>query len=99
MVSDGAYFRYHRAPALLDVFLIDVHAIGQDHVSKGACVLVLAVGLDGDFLPEGEVSDGVLGLLADGLSVHARDGTYHTLQHANENGGPIAGTAACDDSM
>jgi len=87
------------APALLDVFLIDVHAIGQDHVSKGACVLVLAVGLDGDFLPEGEVSDGVLGLLADGLSVHARDGTYHTLQHANENGGPIAGTAACDDSM
>jgi hypothetical protein len=57
------------------------------------------VGLENDFLPEGEVSDGVLGLLADGLSVHARDGTYHTLQYANENGGPIAGTAACDDAM
>jgi hypothetical protein len=26
-------------------------------------------------------------------------GAYHTSQHSNKNGGPIAGTAVCDDTM
>ena len=38
----------------LDEFLIEVHPIGQDHVPKGAFVLVVAVRLDGDLFPEGE---------------------------------------------
>jgi len=42
------------APALLGEFLIEVRAIGQDHVSKEAFVLVVAVGLDRDVFPEGE---------------------------------------------
>jgi hypothetical protein len=40
-------------PALFGVFLIDVGIIGQDHIPNGARVLVLAVGLDRDFLPKG----------------------------------------------
>jgi len=43
------------APALLDEFLIEIHPIGQDHVSKGALVLVVAVSLDRNFLAESEV--------------------------------------------
>jgi hypothetical protein len=38
------------APTLPYEFLIQVHPIGQDHLAKCAPVLVLAVGLDGDFL-------------------------------------------------
>jgi hypothetical protein len=34
-----------RAPALFHQFLIDVRAIRQDHISKGALVLVVAVPL------------------------------------------------------
>jgi hypothetical protein len=49
------------APAVFDQRVIDVGAIGQDHVSNGALVLVEAIGLKCDFFPEGEVSDGVLG--------------------------------------
>jgi hypothetical protein len=41
--------------------VIDVGAIGQTHIGKGALVLVEAVRLERDFLPEGEVSDGVRG--------------------------------------
>jgi len=41
--------------------VIDVGAIRQEHIGKGAPVLVEAVGLKCDFLPEGEVSDGVRG--------------------------------------
>jgi hypothetical protein len=40
--------------AVFNACLIDVGAIGQDHVSKGALVLVVAVGLDGDIFPEGK---------------------------------------------
>jgi hypothetical protein len=32
--------------------VIDVSAIGQEHIGKGALVLVLAVGLEDDFLAE-----------------------------------------------
>jgi hypothetical protein len=35
--------------------MIDVGAIGQEHVSKGALILVEAVRLKPDYLPEGEV--------------------------------------------
>ena len=42
--------------------------IRQDHVSKGALVLVVAVCLDGDVFPEGEFRGGVLGSLAVGLA-------------------------------
>ncbi len=43
---------------------MEVHPIGQDHVSKGALVLVVSIGLDGDFSPKGEVRGGLLGSLA-----------------------------------
>ena len=56
------------APALLDEFLIEIHAIGQEHVSKGACVLVVAVRLDGNLFAKGEVRGGVLGVVAVGLA-------------------------------
>ena len=57
------------APALLDEFLIEIHAIGQEHISQGALVLVMAVGLDRHVLPEGEVRGGLLGSLAEGLAL------------------------------
>ena len=60
------------------MFLIDVGIIGQDHIPNGARVLVLAVGLDRDFLPKGEVRGRVLGLLAVGLALlQAVDATRH----------------------
>ena len=40
------------APAVFDECVIDVGAIKQEHVSKGASVLVLAVGLEDDIFPE-----------------------------------------------
>ena len=43
--------------------------IGQDQVSNGVPVFVVTVGLDGDVLPEAEVSDGVLGIVAVGLAL------------------------------
>jgi hypothetical protein len=47
---------------LPDEFLIEIHPIGQDHVPKGAPVLVVAVRLDGDVLPEGKFRGRVLGV-------------------------------------
>lgn len=38
--------------ALFDEFLIEVRAIGQEYVSQGMLVLVVAVHLERDFLPE-----------------------------------------------
>ena len=51
-----APFSVPPAPALIDEFLIEIHAIGEDHIAKGALVLVVAVSLKRDFLPQGEVS-------------------------------------------
>jgi hypothetical protein len=39
--------------------VIDVGAIGQTHIGKGALVLVEAVRLERDLFPKGEGSDGV----------------------------------------
>ena len=39
--------------------MIDVGAIGQEHIGKGALILVEAVRLDGDFFFEGEVRGGL----------------------------------------
>ena len=47
--------------------MIDAGPIGQRHIGKGAPALVVAVGLDRDLFPKGEVSGGVLGFLAEGL--------------------------------
>ena len=55
-------------PAVLDQRVIDVGAIGQDHVSNSKRVLVMAVGLDCDFLPKGEGRGCLLGTLAVGLA-------------------------------
>lgn len=41
--------------APLDEILIEIHHIGQDHVSNGALVLAVTIGLDGDFLPEDQL--------------------------------------------
>jgi hypothetical protein len=41
--------------------VVDVGAIWQKYISEGASVLVLAVCLKRDLLPEDEVSGGVLG--------------------------------------
>ncbi len=48
--------------------MIDVSAIGQEHISNRAPVLVLAKGLKRDFLPEGEVRGGLLRSFAIGLA-------------------------------
>ena len=44
--------------------MIDVGAIGQEHIGKDALVLVVTIGLDGDFFPKGEGRGGVLGSFA-----------------------------------
>jgi hypothetical protein len=49
---------------LLEEFLIEIHPIGQEHIGKGAPILVEAVGLERDLFPDGEFRGGVLGLLA-----------------------------------
>ena len=56
------------APTLLDEFLIQVHAIGQDHLANGALILVVAVRLNGDFFPKGKGRGGVLGALTERLA-------------------------------
>jgi hypothetical protein len=48
--------------------LIQVDPTQQDHIPKGAPVLVVAVGLDGHVLPKGKDRGGVLGFLAVGLA-------------------------------
>ena len=40
------------APAFFDECVIDVGAIQQEHISKGAPVLILAVGLEDDIFPK-----------------------------------------------
>jgi hypothetical protein len=47
---------------LLHEFLIEVHAIRQMHISKGALVLVVAVGPERDLFPKDEGRGRVLGL-------------------------------------
>jgi hypothetical protein len=39
-------------PAVFDQGVIDVGAIGQEHIGKGALVLVEAVRLERDFFPK-----------------------------------------------
>ena len=53
---------------MLDEFLIEAHPIRQEHITKGALVLVVTVSLDGDVLPKDEVRGGVLGIVAKGLA-------------------------------
>jgi hypothetical protein len=53
---------------VLDQRVIDIHPIGQEHVGNRAPVRGMAVCLDRDFFSEGEVSDGVLGIVAEGLA-------------------------------
>jgi hypothetical protein len=48
--------------------VIDVRAVGQEHIGKGAPVLVEAVSLERDYFPESEVRGGVLGFLAVSLA-------------------------------
>jgi hypothetical protein len=56
------------APAALDEFLIQAHAIGQDHVSKDTLVLVVAMGLEHDFLSEYKFRRGLLRSFTVGLA-------------------------------
>ena len=53
---------------MLDEFLIQAHAIQQDDISDFTLVLVVTIGLDGDFFPKAEVRGGVLGVVAVGLA-------------------------------
>ena len=48
--------------------MIDVGAILQEHIPKGAPVLVLAVGQEGDFFSKDQRGRGVLGVVAVGLA-------------------------------
>ena len=52
------------APAVFDQRVIDVRAVGEQHISKRTSVLALAVCLEPDLFPDGEFRGGVLGLLA-----------------------------------
>jgi len=48
--------------------VIDVGAIGQEHVGQSAPVLIRAVGLERDFLTKGEDRCSLLGAVAVGLA-------------------------------
>jgi hypothetical protein len=54
---------------VFDQRVIDVDSIRQNHVSNGALVLVMAVGLDRNVFPKGEGRVGVLGVVAVGLAL------------------------------
>jgi len=47
--------------------MVDVRAIGQEYIGKGALVLVLAVGLEDDISSEDERGRSLLGSGAKGL--------------------------------
>jgi len=47
--------------------VVDAGAIGQEHIGKGASILVEAMGLERDFFPEGKGRGNVLGIVAVGL--------------------------------
>ena len=68
----ATYFLAHisdtPALAIFDQCVIDVGAVGEGHVSYGAPVLVVAVGLDRNVFPKGEGRDGVLGILTRSLA-------------------------------
>jgi hypothetical protein len=53
---------------VLDEFLIDIHSIGQQHISKRTPVLIVAVRLERDFFSKGEGRGRVLGVVAVGLA-------------------------------
>ncbi len=57
------------APAFLYELLIEIQAIGQDHDSKDAFVLVVTVGLDSDLLAERQLRSGVLRSCAERLAL------------------------------
>jgi hypothetical protein len=48
--------------------VVDVGAIGQEHIGKGALVLVEAMSLKRNFFPKGEIRSGVLGVVVKGLA-------------------------------
>ncbi len=52
------------APAVFDQHVIDLGTIGQEHVSKGALVLVEAVLLDRDFFPNARSATACLARLS-----------------------------------
>ena len=54
---------------MLDEFLIQIHPIGQEHIGKGAPVLVVAVSLERDFLAKDHGRGRVLRLLPVGLAL------------------------------
>lgn len=66
-VSLGAYFRYHQHPAVFDQGVIDVGAIEETHIGKGAPIFVEAVGLKGHVLAIDQCGSGLLRSLAIGL--------------------------------
>jgi hypothetical protein len=47
-----AHTFYTTSTSLVDEFLIEIHPIRQDHVSKGALVFVVAVCLERDRFPK-----------------------------------------------
>jgi hypothetical protein len=51
-VSPDAYFRYHQHQAVFDQHLVDVRSVPQEDICKGAPILVLPVGIEGDIFPE-----------------------------------------------
>jgi hypothetical protein len=52
------------APALSDEFLIEIHPIGQEYIGNRALILVVAISLERDFFPKGEVRGDLIGSLA-----------------------------------
>ena len=54
---------------MLDEFLIEVHSIGQEHVGKGAPVLVEAVSLERHILSKNQRCRGLLGIVPKGLAL------------------------------
>jgi len=73
-----------RPPALtlLDKFLIEIHAFGQDYIGKGVSILVVAVGLDGDFFTEGESRGDLLRLLAVSLALSGQSMPFKRIRLA-----------------
>ena len=47
--------------------MFDIGLLGQDHISNGALVLVVTIGVEGDFFPKGEVRGSLPRSLAEGV--------------------------------
>jgi len=71
----------HHSLSVFDQRVIDIRAIGDEYIGRGASVLVVAVALDGDFFRGDEVRGSVLRSLVVGCPINGRVKAHGCNEH------------------